>query len=195
MQLLIIGLFVFLGVHLLPLLFPRWRQRQIARFGERGWKGLFALVALVGFVLVCWGFGRARQLPLVLYAPPLALQHANALFTLVAFVLLAAAYVPRNHLKAALGHPMLLGVVVWASGHLLATGMLHDVVLFGAFLSWALLMAVVLRQRDRLAGTPYPAGTLRGDLLAVAIGVAAWALFAFWLHRVLIGVDPMAGMH
>ncbi|NUR21949.1 NnrU family protein, partial [Frateuria sp.] len=63
MQLLIIGLFVFLGVHLLPLLFPRWRQRQITRFGERGWKGLFALVALVGFVLVCWGFGRARQLP------------------------------------------------------------------------------------------------------------------------------------
>ncbi|MCX7514524.1 NnrU family protein [Frateuria sp. STR12] len=195
MQLMIIGLFVFLGVHVLPLVFPRWRQRQIDRFGERTWKGLFALVALAGLVLICWGFGRARDLPLVLYAPPPSMDHLNALFTLVAFVLVAAAYVPRNHIKAALGQPMLLGVLVWASGHLLATGMLYDVVLFGAFLSWSLPMAVWLRQRDRLTGVRYAAGTLRGDLLAVVIGVVAWAIFAFWLHRWLIGVDPMAGMH
>jgi uncharacterized membrane protein len=195
MQLMIYGLFVFLGVHVLPVIFPRWRQRQIERFGERSWKAVFAVVALVGLVLVCVGFGRARQLPLMLYAPPQAMDHLNALFTLVAFVLVAAAYVPRNHIKSALGHPMLLGVVVWASGHLLATGMLHDVVLFGAFLSWALPMAVWLRLRDRLAGVRYAAGTLRGDTLAVAIGMAAWVVFAFWLHRWLIGVDPMPGMH
>ena len=195
MQLMIIGLFVFLGVHVLPLLFPRWRQRQIERLGERGFKGLFALVALIGFVLVCVGFGRARELPLVLYAPPRALDHVNALFTLVAFVLLAAAYVPRNHIKAALGHPMLLGVVVWASGHLLAAGMLHDVVLFGAFLAWALPMVVVLRQRDRLAGVVAPAGTAGGDVLAVAAGAVAWGVFAFWLHGWMIGVEPMHGMH
>jgi uncharacterized membrane protein len=194
MQLLIVGLFVFLGVHLVPLLFPDWRRRQIARLGERGWKGLFALAALAGFVLLCWGFGRARQLPLAVYTPPLALQHVNALFTLVAFVLLAAAYVPGNHLKARLGHPMLLGVVVWASGHLLATGMLHDVVLFGAFLVWALLLAVALRQRDRRAGIACRAGTLGGDVLTVLVGVASWAVFAFWLHRLLIGVDPIAAM-
>ena len=195
MQLMIYGLFVFLGVHVVPLVFPRWRRRQIDRFGERTWKGVFALVALAGLVLTCIGFGRARQLPLVLYATPPAMDHLNALFTLVAFVLVAAAYVPRNHVKAALGQPMLLGVVVWASGHLLATGLLHDVVLFGAFLAWALPMAVWLRQRDRLDGVIYPAGTLRGDLLALVIGVAAWAVFAFWLHRWLIGVDPLAGVH
>ena len=195
MQIMIYGLFVFLGVHVLPLLFPGWRQRQIERFGERSWKALFALVALAGLVLVCIGFGRARQLPLALYVPPLALAHLNALFTLVAFVLVVAAYVPRNHIKSVLGQPMLLGVAVWASGHLLATGMLYDVVLFGAFLAWALPMAVWLRQRDRLTGVRYPAGTLRGDALAVAIGVVAWAVFAFWLHRWLIGVDPLPGMH
>lgn len=195
MQLMIYGLFVFLGIHVVPLVFPRWRRRQIDRFGERAWKGVFALVALAGLVLTCIGFGRARRLPLALYAPPAAMDHLNALFTLVAFVLVAAAYVPRNHLKAALGQPMLLGVVVWASGHLLATGLLHDVVLFGAFLSWALPMAVWLRQRDRLEGVAYPAGTLRGDGIAVVTGAVAWVVFAFWLHRWLIGVDPMAGMH
>lgn len=195
MQLMIYGLFVFLGVHVVPLVFPRWRHRQIDRFGERTWKGVFALVALAGLVLTCIGFGQARRLPLALYTPPPSMDHLNALFTLVAFVLVAAAYVPRNHIKAALGQPMLLVVVVWASGHLLATGLLHDVVLFGAFLSWALPVAVWLRQRDRLEGVDYPVGTLRGDAIAVVIGVAAWAVFAFWLHRWLIGVDPMAGMH
>lgn len=194
MQLMIIGLFVFLGIHLLPLLAPRWRERQIARLGEKPWKGLFALVALAGLVLLGWGFARARQLPLALYAPPPALRHGTALFTLVAFVLVAAAYVPRNHFKSALAQPMLLGVVVWASGHLLATGMLYDVVLFGAFLGWASLMALALRQRERLAGVRYAAGTLRGDALALAVGLAAWLIVAFWLHRWLIGVDPMAAL-
>ncbi|HEV2622336.1 MAG TPA: NnrU family protein [Frateuria sp.] len=195
MQILIFGLFAFCGVHLVRLLAPRWRERQIAHFGERPWKGLFALVALAGLVMICWGFGLARQLPLVLYAPPASLRHLTALFTLVAFVLVAAAYVPRNHIKAALGQPMLLGVVVWASGHLLSNGMLHDAVLFGAFLSWALLMALALQQRDRLAGVRAAPGTLRGDGIALVVGTVAWAVFAFWLHGWLIGVDPMAGMH
>jgi uncharacterized membrane protein len=195
MPLLILGLLLFLGVHSLRVFADDWRSRQLARWGELRWKGFYSLASLVGFALLVWGFALAGQQPTLLYVPPLALRHLNALFTLVAFVLVAAAYIPRNHLKTRLGHPMLLGVKIWAFGHLLATGMLHDVVLFGAFLSWALPVAVWLRQRDRLEGVDYPVGTLRGDAIAVVIGVAAWAVFAFWLHRWLIGVDPMAGMH
>ncbi len=123
--------------------------------------------------------------------PPLALRHLNALFTLLAFILVAAAYIPRNHLKAKFGHPMLLGVKVWAFGHLLATGMLHDVLLFGAFLLWAVLLFIVSRRRDRAAGTVYPAGTLQGDVLVAVVGIAAWAVFTLWLHLRLIGVSPM----
>ena len=195
MPVLILGLVLFLGVHSLRIVADGWRARQIARLGLKRWKALYAVLAIAGFVLICWGFGLARQQPLLLYVPPLWLRHLNALFTLVAFVLLAAARVPRNGIKAWLHHPQVLAVKVWAFGHLLATGMLHDVVLFGAFLSWALPVAVWLRQRDRLEGVDYPVGTLRGDAIAVVIGVAAWAVFAFWLHRWLIGVDPMAGMH
>jgi uncharacterized membrane protein len=192
MPTLILGLLIFLGVHSLRMFADEWRTRQIARFGEKPWKGLFTLASLLGFVLLCWGFGLARAQPVLLYTPPLALRHINALFTLLAFVLLVAAYVPRNHLKAWFGHPMLLGVKVWAFGHLLATGMLRDVVLFGAFLLWAAVLFVVSRRRDRRTGTVYPGGTLGGDVATVIIGVVAWAIFMLWLHLWLIGVNPMS---
>ncbi len=190
MPLLILGLLIFLGVHSLRLFADAWRTRMIARLGAGAWKGLYALVAVIGFALIVYGFGLARQHALPLYAPPPWLMQLNALFTLVAFVLVAAAYVPRNHLKAKIGHPMLAGVKVWALGHLLAIGFLHDVVLFGAFLLWAVADFVVSRRRDRRAGVVYPQGTLAGDALTLVIGIAAWAIFAFWLHARLIGVSP-----
>jgi uncharacterized membrane protein len=191
MPVLILGLVLFLGVHSLRIVADGWRARQIARLGLKRWKALYAVLAIAGFVLICWGFGLARQQPLLLYVPPLWLRHFDALFTLVAFVLLAAARVPRNGIKAWLHHPQVLAVMVWAFGHLLATGMLHDVVLFGAFLLWSMVLFAASRQRDRRAGTVYPAGTLRGTVLAVVVGVVAWAVFARWLHLWLIGMSPM----
>lgn len=191
MLILILGLMIFLGVHSLRIFADGWRSRQIERLGLKRWKAAYAVVATVGFVLICWGFGLARQHPVHLYTPPMALRHLNALLTLIALVLFFAARAPRNHLKAKLGHPQLLAVKTWAFGHLLATGMLHDVVLFGAFLLWAVVLFVVSRRRDRLTGTTYPAGTLKGDALTALVGVGAWVLFAFWLHLWLIGVNPL----
>jgi len=190
MLLLILGLVVFLGVHSVRLFADPWRSRQIAALGQNAWKGLYSVLSIGGFVLVVVGFGQARQHPQLLYVPPVWLRHVNALFTLTAFVLVAAAYVPRNHVKAAVGHPMLAGVKIWALGHLLAAGMLHDVILFGAFLVWAVADFTASRRRDRRAGVVYPPGTLAGDLLTVAIGIGAWAAFAFWLHARWIGVAP-----
>lgn len=142
--------------------------------------------------MIVVGFGAARMNPVLLYAPPAWLRHLNSVFTLIAFVLVAAAYVPRNHLKQWIGHPMLAGVKAWALGHLLSIGMLRDVVLFGAFLAWAIFDFAVSRRRDRAANTVYPAGTLVGDLLAIAVGVIVWAVVAFWLHQLLIGMSPLA---
>ena len=192
MPLLIIGLLIFLGVHSLRIFANSWRNLQIGRLGEKRWKGMFALLSLVGFALLLIGFGDARMHPVPLYAPPPSQRSLNALLTLAAFVLVAAAYVPRNHIKKEVGHPMLAGIAVWAFGHLLATGMLHDVVLFGAFLLWATVDFVVSRRRDHAAGTVYPSGSLKGDLQALAFGAIVWAVVAFWLHRLLIGVNPMA---
>lgn len=190
MMVLILGLVVFLGVHSLRLFADGFRTSAITRFGLPRWKMFFSLVSLIGLLLIIWGFGLARQQPTLLYTPSLGLRHLNSLITLVAFVLVVAAYVPRNHLKAAIGHPMLAGVALWAFGHLLATGMLHDAVLFAAFLVWAVADFFRSRLRDRQAAARYAAGTLSGTLMTLVIGVIAWAAFAFWLHGWLIGVRP-----
>ncbi|MEO8024376.1 NnrU family protein [Polaromonas sp.] len=191
MTMMILGLVLFLGVHSIRIAADGWRSAMIGRVGELPWKGVYALLSIAGFVLIVWGFGLARQQPVQLWMPPRGMRHLASLLTLISFVLVAAAYVPRNAIKARLHHPMVLGVKVWALAHLLANGNLAHVVLFGAFLVWAVLSFRAARARDRAAGTVYPAGTTAGTLGAVVAGAAFWAVFAFWAHGALIGVRPI----
>jgi uncharacterized membrane protein len=192
MSVLILGLLLFLGAHSVRIFANDWRSRQLARLGEDKWKGLYSLVSAIGLVLIVWGYGLARAHPMLLWAPPVWLRHLAILLTVPAFILLAAAYVPGNRIKTRLGHPMVAGVKVWAFAHLLANGTLAAVVLFGAFLAWAIAMFASARRRDRRAGTVYPAGTPARDAAAVVVGLVAWALFALLLHQWLIGVRPFA---
>lgn len=190
MTVLLLGLLIFLGGHSVRIVAEPWRTAQIARWGPKAWKGAFTLLALVGLVLIVWGYGLARAQTPVLWTPPVWTRHLAALLTAVSFVLLAAANVPGNHFKAALGHPMVLGVQLWAVAHLLASGTLAAVVLFGAFLVWSLADFVTARRRDRVAGTRYPAGQWGQDAVVVVAGLVVWVLFALLLHGWLIGVRP-----
>jgi uncharacterized membrane protein len=190
MVLLIAGLVVFLGVHSLRIFAEPWREAQIARLGAGAYKGIFSVASVVGLALIVIGYGQARTTPFVLWDPPLWARHVSALLVLFAFVLVAAAYVPRNHLRRALGHPMILGVKVWAVGHLLANGTLADLVLFGGFLLWAVLGFRAARRRDRLHGRVGARASLPGDVATILAGVIGWAVFAFYLHGWLIGVRP-----
>lgn len=191
MAYLILGLVLFLGVHSVRIVAEGWRGRTIARIGAMPWKGVYSLVSLVGFVLIVWGFGLARQQPVQLWTPPVGMRHLASLLTLLSFVLLAAAYVPGNGIKARLHHPMVLAVKVWALAHLLANGNAAHMLLFGSFLVWAVLDFSSSRKRDRLAGTVYPAGKASATALAVGAGVLGWVVFAFWLHGLLIGIRPI----
>lgn len=192
MTTLVAGLILFLGVHSVRIFAEPWRVRTIARIGENPWKGVYSLISIAGFVLLVWGYGQARQLGVVLFEPPVFMRHITSLLMLVSFVLLAAAKVPGNHIKARLGHPMIIGVKVWAFAHLLANGRLSDVVLFGAFLAWAIADFIAARKRDRTAGTVYPPGDELRTVLTVVAGVVAWAVFVAGLHLWLIGVAPFA---
>lgn len=191
MALLVLGLVIFLGVHSVRIVAEPWRTRMVERLGENPWKGLYVVVAIVGFVLLVWGYALARQSPTVLWnPPPVGLRHAVSLLTLLAFILVVAAYVPGNHLKAKLRHPMVIGVKVWAFAHLVVNNTLADLVLFGAFLVWAVLDLRAARRRERTLATVYDA-TLPRTVVTVVVGAVAWAVFAFWLHRAWIGVSPM----
>ncbi len=191
MAMLILGLLLFLGLHSVRIVADGWRTAQLARLGEARWKGLYTVASLVGFALLVWGYGLARQQPVMLWSPPRFMNHLAALLMLLSFVLLAAAYVPRNVFKARIGHPMVLGVKVWALAHLLANGNLADLLLFGAFLLWAIASFSAARKRDRASGTVHPAASSSGTGLTLLFGVAAWVVFAFWLHAPLIGVAPL----
>ena len=190
MTLLLLGLLIFLGVHSARILAPQWRLATRQRIGEGRWKGVYTVLSLLGFVAIVWGYGLARQAPVTLWQPPLGMRHAASLLTLGSFVLLAAAYVPRNLFKARWGHPMLLATKLWALAHLLANGTLADVLLFGGFLAWAVALFIVSRKQDRAQGIQHPPASASGTALSVGVGAVAWAAFAFWAHGALIGVRP-----
>ncbi len=189
---LILGLLIFLGAHALRLFADGWRGRQIARCGEKRWKGLFSIASLLGLGLIVWGYDQARMLSGDLWMVPRWTRHLASLLTVPAFILVAAAYVPDNRIKARLGHPMVAGVALWALAHLLANARVADIALFGAFLVWATLDFLAARRRDRAAAVRYPHGRPARDALTVAIGILAWLAFATIGHRWLIGVAPFA---
>ena len=189
---LVAGLVVFLGVHSIGVLAPRWRGAEVAHMGEKRWKGVFSLVSIAGFVLLVWGYGHSRADSAALWTTPAWAPHATALLAVVAFVLVAAAYVPGTHFKSALGHPMTAGVGIWAFGHLLSNGSLRALILFGAFLAWSIAVFTARRRRDREAGVAYPPWRARRNAVAIVVGVVAGLVFALFLHGPLIGVRPFA---
>lgn len=186
MATLVLGLLLFLGVHSVSIINDPWRDRMADRMGELPWKGLYSIISIVGVVLIVQGYDAARYDPVVLYTPPDSLRHLALLLLLPVFPLLLAAYLP-GRIKAAASHPMLLAVKLWALAHLLANGMLADVLLFGGFLAWAVADRISQKRR-----TPRPIPGIpesnRNDIIAVAAGLAVYVVFVMWLHRAVIGV-------
>lgn len=193
MTLLITGLIVFLGAHSIHMIAPGLREAGIGKLGTWGWKGLFAVVSIVGFVFLVMGYGEARVDPTWLWHSPAWMSHLVALLMIPAMILLVAAYVPGTHMRARMGHPMLLATKIWALVHLLANGGVHDVVLFGAFLAWAVAAFIVNRKRDRAAGRTYPAVGVSRDIIAGVLGLVLYGAFTFKLHLWLMGVAPFGG--
>lgn len=189
MHQLIAGLILFLGIHSVSILAPRGRDRLAAAMGPNLWRALYSLIAIAGFVLVIRGYSEARLHPIVVYVPPGWTRHLTMLLMLPVFVMLFAAYLP-GRIKATLKHPMLVAVKLWAVAHLLANGMLADLLLFGGFLAWAVLDRISLKRRTQ---RPVPGAppSRWNDLAAVVLGLAAYAVFVLWLHRSLIGVPVL----
>lgn len=191
MTTLILGLVLFLGVHSVSIVAPGWRDAMAARLGVWGWKAVYAIVAIAGFVLIIQGYAAARLTPVVVWVPPAVMRHVAATLMLPVFVLLLATYLP-GRIKAAAKHPMLLATKFWALAHLLSNGMLADIVLFGAFLAWAVADRISLKRRPARPLPGAPASKLN-DVIAVVGGLVLYGVFAMVLHARWIGVAPFGG--
>ncbi len=190
MTVLLAGLIVFFAVHSISIVNEPWRDRMVARLGLVPWQSLYALAASAGLVLIVWGYGLARQEPVVLYVPPAWLRHLAMLLLVPVFPLLLATYLP-GRIQAAVKHPMLVSVKLWAVAHLLANGMLADVLLFGAFLAWAVVDRISLKRRSP---RPVPGAPRSGlnDIIAVVVGIGIYVAFVMGTHGWLIGVPVIA---
>lgn len=193
MTLLIAGLVLFLGIHSVAILSPQIKTAAVARMGLNGWKGLYSLIAIAGFALLCIGYGEARVTnPVWLWQPPKGLRHLALLLLLPVFPLLLAAYLP-GRIRTATKHPMLVATKLWALSHLLANGGLHDVLLFGSFLAWAVVDRISVKRRAQVTPPPSAPASRWNDLLVVLGGLALYVLFVGGLHQMLIGVSPISG--
>ncbi len=194
MAMLVLGLVIFLGVHSTRIFAQGGRVKAIARLGEGPWKGVYSLVSLVGFALVVWGFGQARWIAARLWTPPVWAGHATILIMLVSLILIGAYIFKKSHIAVAVHHPMVWGVALWAAGHLAANGSSADLLLFGAFLLWAVAELVSSYARDARNSVVYPTPVWGATIGAVALGVVLWIALLGGLHFWLFGVSPMAGM-
>jgi len=191
MTILVLGLIIFLGLHSTRIVSESGRERAIARLGEGPWKGIYSLLSAIGFVLIVWGFAEARATAPSLWTPLPGARHATILLMLISMVLLAAYLFKQSHITAAIHHPMIWSVAVFGVAHLIANGSAADAVLFGAFLVWAAADLVSSYARDRRNGVVYPEPNWNATIGAIVVGLALWAVLAFWLHFWLFGVSPL----
>lgn len=186
---LVIGLAAFLGVHLLPTN-PALRRDLVSRFGAAGYKAGFVLLSFVGLALIVYGFAKVQALPgknPQIWLPPVWTKHVTWLAMWPAMILLAAAYIP-SRIRDRVGHPMLLAVKIWAVAHLIANGRLAHIVLFGAFLAWAVVDLISAKRRHAMGPLGDKRGTIGGDVTAIVVGTALYAAMLLGGHRLLIGV-------
>jgi uncharacterized membrane protein len=201
MDIFVLGLLIFLGTHSFRIFADGKRTQLLESLGEKKFKGLYALVSVLGFALMVWGYGQARMEPIELWAPPIWGRHLAFLLVWVAWILMASAFIHANWFKIKMHHPMILSVKTWALAHLMANGQLHQVVLFGGFLAWGVLSFISARRRDRAQAAKLEAEGLApialvpvskaATQLTLAIGTLVYVLFLAWGHKALIGVSPL----
>lgn len=188
MLLLMIGLVLFLAIHLVPTS-PSLRDGLIERFGAGAYKVAFSVVSLIGFALIVAGYHKLQMMPgknPVLFDPPSWTRHIAFLLMVPAMILIVASVIP-SRIRTAAKHPMLAAIKFWALAHLLVNGDLGSLILFGSFLAFAVYDRISVKRRPGVAVPPAPTSPLN-DVAVVVVGLALYAFLMFGGHGALIGV-------
>ncbi|HXV30743.1 MAG TPA: NnrU family protein [Sinorhizobium sp.] len=192
MALLVLGIVVFLGIHLVRSFAPGLRAAVIKRSGMGVWRAIHGIAALVGLALIAIGFDQARATTGMLYTPPVFMAHIALTLMLIACICLAAAFLPAGKIRVATRHPAILAIKIWALAHLLANGETASVLLFCAFLAWGVILRISMKKRWRAGEITYRAFvSYRYDAAAVALGAALYGVIVWKLHELVIGVSPL----
>ncbi|MDL2409307.1 NnrU family protein [Rhizobium calliandrae] len=191
MSLLILGIVLFLGIHLIRVLVPGFRSSMVSKIGEPGWKIGYSIASIVTLILLIYGFGRARdQTPI--WSPPIWMSHITILLMLFALICLVASLLPAGHIAVRAKHPMVLSVKIWALAHLLSNGDGAAILLFAAFLAWGVILRISFKRRERAGEISLrPFVSAKYDLYAIIIGIVVWGLIIWKLHEWIIGVSPL----
>ena len=180
MNFLILGIIIFFSIHLVPI-FPI-KNILINRLGENKYKGLFSLIALLGLLIIIYGFSRADFYPI--WDPlPYSKEIALALMP-ISMILLAAANIQTN-IKKFIKHPMLIGILIWSFVHLIANGDLRSIILFGSFGTYALIDIFFCKKV--LTTNIEVKYTLSKDIMVIIIGLVAYLIIVYY-HQFIAGV-------
>ena len=192
MILLILGIIVFIGIHLVPTS-PPARDGLIARLGANNYKIAFSVASIIGFVMIVWGMALARgsAADFQLWVPPVWTKHIAFVLMLPAFILLVASNVP-SHIRDRAKHPMLAAIKIWALAHLIANGNLSGLILFGSFLAYGVYDRISVKKRGALGPLGTKHGGLTQDIIVVVVGSASWVVTLVWAHKWLFGI-PLIG--
>lgn len=183
MQLMILGLVLFLGAHLALSVAAGPLAALRTRLGQNAVKGMIALPILAGLVLIVLGWRSATAE--FVYAPPFAARGPAMLLVVVSVYLFAVSNRP-SALKRIVRHPQLTGVVLFSIAHLLLNGDSRSVTLFSALGVWAVVSILTINRRDGARQLP-AAPPMSTDIVTAVIALIVAAALA-WAHPWIAGV-------
>ncbi|NKB76405.1 MAG: NnrU family protein [Gammaproteobacteria bacterium] len=181
MNILILGLVVFIGIHLIPCM-TSLKAGFVSKMGANGYKGMFSIVSFIGLGLIIYGMGKAEFIPV--YDPPSWGRYFTMIIMIPALILLPAANMPTN-ITRFIRHPMLLGTALWAAGHLAANGDQASLILFGSLGVYAIFDIWSANSRGATNSTQVV--PIKKDIIVVLAGLVAYTLLSYF-HGTLFGM-------
>lgn len=185
----IFGLILFLGVHSIGIFAVQWRNAQVSKLGNRKWKLLYSLFSIIGLMLMTIGYKQhSGPADIAIWSPPEWTWTFLVYSNVIPIILLVATYIPNNAIKAKLKEPMTIGVIIWASTHLVNVASLGGIILFTSFLLWAILDLITCRKRRANLSLPKVKVSIPMTFLTLALGLILWSAFDRYAHY-LRGLD------